>query len=80
MNSNQIETAMNVTIIPLGYRAQCTEAACGNLARVILRHGDTGGRPMDNSELCKAHARVRVARDRVAGLKFYDDSEDLASA
>jgi hypothetical protein len=37
---------ISVTIGALGYRARCTEAGCGNLARLGLRHADTGGRPM----------------------------------
>jgi hypothetical protein len=40
-----------------------------------LRYADAGGRPMSNAEFCYAHARVKVARDRAAGLKVYDDRE-----
>jgi hypothetical protein len=65
----------SLTIIPLGYRARCTEAGCKNLGRVISRYADAGGRPMSNFELCHAHARSRVARDRAAGLKVYDGRE-----
>jgi hypothetical protein len=38
-----------------------------------LRYADAGGRPFSNLVLCHAHARVRLARDRAAGLKVYDD-------
>jgi hypothetical protein len=69
------ESPKILTIIPLGYRARCTEVGCRNLGRVILRHFDGGGRPMDNSEFCNAHARVRILRDRGAGLRIYDDRE-----
>jgi hypothetical protein len=34
---------------------------------------------MNNAELCHAHARVRLARDRAAALKVYDDREGRAS-
>jgi hypothetical protein len=67
------ESPKILTIIPLGYRARCTEAGCRNLGRVILRHFDAGGRPMDNAEFCDAHAKVRIERDRSAGLRVYDD-------
>jgi hypothetical protein len=40
-----------------------------------LRYADAGGRPMSNAEFCYAHARVKVASDRAAGLKVYDDRE-----
>jgi hypothetical protein len=46
---------------------------------MILRYADTGGRPISNSEFCHANARVRVGRDRAAGLKVYDDREVHAS-
>jgi len=36
-----------VTDVALGYRARCTEADCANLARLILRYADAGGRPME---------------------------------
>ena len=46
-----------------------------NLGRLILRYAAAGGRPMSSAEFCHAHARVRIARDRAAGLKVYDDRE-----
>ena len=67
------------TIIPLGCRARCTERDCRNLGRMILRYADSGGRPISNSEFCLALVRVRVARDRAAGLKVYDDREVRAT-
>jgi hypothetical protein len=69
------KSAASVTIIAGGYRARCTEARCKNLGRMILRHADTGGRPMSNSEFCYGHGRLRIARDEAAGLKVYDDRE-----
>jgi hypothetical protein len=42
---------------------------------MILRYADAGGRPMSNAEFCYAHARERVARDRAAGLKVYDERD-----
>jgi hypothetical protein len=71
----EIEIRRSLTIIPLGYRARCTEAGCKNLGRMILRYADAGGRPMSNSEFCHGHGRMRVARDRAAGLKVYDERE-----
>jgi hypothetical protein len=48
-------------------------AGCGSLARLVLRNADAGERPISNQEFCHAHARVKIARDRAAGLKVYDD-------
>jgi hypothetical protein len=75
MSTEHIETPTSVTVIAIGYRARCTESGCRNLGRLILRYADAGGRPMSNEEFCDAHARVKVARDRAAGLRVYDDSE-----
>lgn len=74
-NTEQVEIPASTTIVALGYRERCTEAGCPNLGRLILRYADAGGRPMSNSAICHAHARVRVARDRAAGLKIYYDPE-----
>ena len=68
-----VETPVSVTIITLGYRARCTEPGCRNLGRVILRHADAGGRPIDNAEFCLRHGRSRIKSDRAAGLRVYDD-------
>ena len=70
-----VETATSLTIIQLGYRVRCTEPDCLNLGRMILRHADAGGRPIDNSELCLAHGRSRIERDRIAGLRIFDNRE-----
>ena len=75
MSTNHPETAASVTVVAVGYRARCTVPRCKNLGRMILRYADAGGRPISNSEVCHAHARVRIARDRAAGLKVYDDRE-----
>ena len=45
MNIAHNESPKILTIIPLGYRARCTESECRNLGRVILRHFDGGGGP-----------------------------------
>jgi hypothetical protein len=73
VSTDNSETAASVTIGALGYRARCTKAGCGNLARLALRYADAGGRPMTNPVFCHAHGRMRIARDRAAGLKVYDD-------
>jgi hypothetical protein len=69
------ETAASVTIVPLGYRARCIEAACSNLGRLIMIYADAGGRPICHPVLCHAHARVKIVGGRAAGLKVYDDRE-----
>jgi hypothetical protein len=38
VSTNHPETAASVTIVQLGYRARCTEPACRNLGRLILRY------------------------------------------
>lgn len=62
-----------VTIITLGYRARCTERGCDNLARVILRYANVGGRPLSNLERCNAHARGAIERETKAGPTLFDD-------
>jgi hypothetical protein len=79
MSTDHLETETSVTVVTITYRAQCSEPRCRNRARLILRYADAGGRPMSNSELCHAHARVRIARGRAARLKVYDDREVRAS-
>lgn len=71
--TGQSEIPGSLTIISLGYRARCTRDGCADLGRLILRYADAGGRPMSNSAFCHAHARVRLARERAAGVKVYDD-------
>jgi hypothetical protein len=72
MKPNRTETAASVIIVPMGYRAQCSEPACRNLGLLILRHADAGGRPMTNVEVCNAHSRERLERDRAAGRNVFD--------
>jgi hypothetical protein len=72
MNSMNTEQAASMTILAVGYRAQCTETECRNLGRPILRDADTGGRRMSNAEFCHAHARARIACARGAMLKVYE--------
>jgi hypothetical protein len=73
MIAPESEIPGSLTIVPLGYRARCTEAGCKNLGRMILRYADAGGRPISNQEFCHAHARARSAQARTARLKVYDD-------
>jgi hypothetical protein len=73
------ESAAQVTIITPGYRAKCAEPACWHFGRVILRYVDTAGRPMNNTEFCNPHARIRIERDRAAGLRIYDDRGTVQS-
>jgi hypothetical protein len=75
MSTDLPEAPSSVTIGALGYRARCTEAGCGNLARLGLRYADAGGRPIAHLVLWHEHGRVRLARDRKAGLKVYDDRQ-----
>jgi hypothetical protein len=80
VSTDQPETAASATIGALGYRARCAKAGCRNLGRIGLRYADSGGRPFRNLVLCHAHARVRLARDRAAGLKVYEDRASGKSA
>ena len=38
-------------------------------------YADAGGRPISHPVLCYPHGRERIARDKAAGLKVYDDRE-----
>ena len=67
------ENPTSVTIIILGYRERCSSPRCYNRGRLIFRYADATGRPICNLEFCYAHARVKIARERAAGLKVYDD-------
>jgi hypothetical protein len=67
--------AANLTICAVGYRARCTAAGGTNLGRLILPYSDVGGRPISNSAVFHAHARVRIERDRAVGFEVYDDRE-----
>jgi hypothetical protein len=73
------ETAASVKIGPIIYRARCTEAGCKNAGRFLFIYADAGGRPIAHPVLCHAHGRERLARDRAAGLKLFDDREVRAS-
>src|ERR1700686_2996944 len=74
MITPESEIPGSLTIIPLGYRARCTEAGCKNPGRMILRYADAGGRPMSNSEFCHGYGRLRAGRD----LGLGDDSAKTA--
>jgi hypothetical protein len=39
-------TPASVTIVAICYRARCTESACANLGRLILRYADASGQPI----------------------------------
>ena len=69
------EIARSLTIIPLGYRARCTDVGCKNLGRLLFIYADAGGRPIAHPVVCHQNDRERLSRDRVAGLKIYDDRE-----
>jgi hypothetical protein len=79
MSTPPHETAASVTVGALSYRARCAEAGCKNLGRLLFIHADAGGRPIGHAVLCHGHGRERLARDRAAGLKIYDDREGRAS-
>ena len=70
-----LDIASSVTIVPLGYRARCTEAGCKNLGRLLMIYADAGGRPIAHPALCHSHARVKIEGARGAGLKVHDDRE-----
>jgi hypothetical protein len=59
--------AFVLTQVELSAGAICAE----NLGRLLF---DLRGcwRPTSHLVLCYAHARVKIARDRAAGLKIYD--------
>ena len=75
MSTDREETPASVKIGPVSYRARCTEAGCKNLGRLQMIYADAGGRPIAHPVVCLEHARRRLARDRVAGLKVFDDRE-----
>ncbi len=61
-----------ITILAIGYRTQCTEPGCRNLARESLRNADRLGRPLFDQERCHAHAREALAQETKAGLTIYN--------
>ena len=75
MSTDHPETATSVNISAISYRARCIEASCKNRGRVQMVYADAGGRPIAHPVVCHEHARRRLARDRVAGLKVFDDRE-----
>ena len=70
-----LENPTSVTIIMLGYCERCSAPRCYKRGRLIFRYADATGRPICSLEFCYAHARVKIARERAAGLKVYDDRE-----
>jgi hypothetical protein len=75
MSTDKPETAASVNVGPISYRARCTEPGCKNLGRLIFIYADAGGRPIAHPVVCHAHARLKLACVRAAGLKVYDDRE-----
>jgi hypothetical protein len=75
MSTDCEETPASVKIGPISYRARCTEAGCSNLGRLQMIYADAGGRPIAHPVVCHGHGRLRVERDRAAGLKVFDDRE-----
>jgi hypothetical protein len=75
VSNNSSENPTSVTIIMLGYRERCSAPRCYNRGRLIFRYADPGGRPICSLEFCYAHARVKIAGERAAGLKVYDDRD-----
>jgi excisionase family DNA binding protein len=75
MSIDDLEAAASVNIGAICYRARCTDVGCKNPGRLLLIYADARGRPISHPVVCHAHARARLARDRVAGLKVYDDRE-----
>jgi len=74
MSTDYPDSAASVNIDAISYRARGTEAGCKNLRRRMMIYADAGGRPIVHSVLCHQHARERLSRDRVAGLKIYGRS------
>jgi hypothetical protein len=72
VSTNHPETAANVNIGPISYRARCTDAGCKNLGRLLFMPMQVAG-TIAHPVLCHAHGLHRLARDRVAGLKVFDD-------
>jgi excisionase family DNA binding protein len=72
---DDLEAAASVNIGAISYRARCTDVGCKNLGRLLFIYADAGGRPISHPVLCHAHARMKLARNRAAGLKIYDDRE-----
>ena len=79
MSTANPETAASVTIGAITYRARCTEAGCKNLGHMLFIYADAGGRPIAHPVLFHEHGRERLARDRAAGLKLFDDREVRSS-
>jgi hypothetical protein len=73
MSIDPPETAASVNVDAISYRARCTEAGCKNLGRMQMIYADAGGRPIAHPVVCHEHARRRLALDRAAGLKVFDD-------
>jgi hypothetical protein len=43
------------------------------MGRLLMIYADAGGRPIAHPVVCHEHAHRRLARDRAAGLKVFDD-------
>jgi hypothetical protein len=73
VSGDPLETAASVNIGSISYPTRCTEAGCKNLGRLLFSYADGGGRPISRPVLCHAHGHERIALDKAAGLKIYDD-------
>jgi hypothetical protein len=65
----------SVMISLLGYRERCSAPRCYNRGRLLFRYAAPGGLPICSLEFCYAHARVKIAGERAAGLTVFDDRE-----
>jgi hypothetical protein len=77
---HDLQDTASVTILRIGYRARCNATGCGNVARMILRYADRGGRPIANLERCNSHARVAIEHNTKARLTVYDDRESSSAS
>jgi hypothetical protein len=62
VSADDPETAANVTIGTLGYRARCTKAGCGNLGRLSLRYANAGGPADDQCGMRWSGSRATAPR------------------
>jgi hypothetical protein len=75
VSTDHPETAASVNIGAISYRARCTEAGCKNVGRLLFIYVDGGGRPISHRSFAVRTPGGRIARDKAAGLKVYDDRE-----
>jgi hypothetical protein len=61
------EEVKEIEFWPCGYQAQCKVRNCRAKATTIARSVDLIGRPIDQYELCAAHAEQVAERERRKG-------------